>query len=119
MKTLVLDEMPELFWQRINNKYPNFFITESREPENIEIIIIRTKTILSAQDLAHYPKLKMIIRAGSGFDNIDVKAALNKGIAVCTTPGANTQSAFEHTIAFILAMIKQHQNTKTNVLAGN
>lgn len=118
MKTLVLDEMPRLFWQIVNSDYAEYFTRENRETENIDSIIIRTKTKLTAQDLSLFPNLKMIIRAGSGFDNIAVKTALKRGVAVCTTPDANTQAAYEHTLSLILGMIKQQQQGKVNILAG-
>ncbi len=119
MKTLVLDKMPKTFWQEVNQKFPGYFTTEKNDPYNIEIILLRTKTLLFAENLLLYPNLKLIIRAGSGFDNIDVTAALKRKIAVCTTPDANAQSAFEHTISIILAMIKQLQQGKSNILSGN
>ncbi|MFC1887329.1 NAD(P)-dependent oxidoreductase [Candidatus Cloacimonadota bacterium] len=121
MKTLVLDPMPELFWQKIEKLgfTPHFITNPHQEISNIEIIILRTKTILTIQDLKKYPKLKMIIRAGSGFDNIDVEEALERNISVCTTPDANAQAAFEHTISLIMAMIKQHQIGKRNILVNN
>jgi D-3-phosphoglycerate dehydrogenase len=67
-------------------------------------LIIRSGTKVTAQVLANPGKLKAVARAGVGVDNIDVPAATRKGILVMNTPGGNTLSAAEHTMALILAM---------------
>src|SRR5437879_2409491 len=50
------------------------------------------------------PKLKLIANFGAGVDNIDVKAATNKGIAVTNTPGVLTEDTADMTMALILAV---------------
>ena len=67
-------------------------------------LIIRSGTKVTAKVLANPGKLKGIARAGVGVDNIDVMEATRKGILVMNTPGGNTLSAAEHTMALILAM---------------
>ncbi len=67
-------------------------------------LIIRSGTKVTAKVLEKSRKLKGIARAGVGVDNIDVPAATRKGVLVMNTPGGNTLSAAEHTMALILAM---------------
>jgi D-3-phosphoglycerate dehydrogenase len=67
-------------------------------------LIVRSGTKVTAKVLANPGKLKGIARAGVGVDNIDVPEATRKGILVMNTPGGNTLSAAEHTMALILAM---------------
>jgi len=67
-------------------------------------LIVRSGTKVTAKVLANPGKLKGIARAGVGVDNIDVTQATRKGILVMNTPGGNTLSAAEHTMALILAM---------------
>jgi len=67
-------------------------------------LIIRSGTKVTAKVLANPGKLKGIARAGVGVDNIDVPEATRKGVLVMNTPGGNTLSAAEHTMALILAM---------------
>ena len=67
-------------------------------------LIIRSGTKVTAKVLANPGKLKAIARAGVGVDNIDIPEATRKGILVMNTPGGNTLSAAEHTMALILAM---------------
>lgn len=120
MKTLVLDPMPDLFWEEIRKKGWDSFFTESATSNNdIEIIIIRTKTDFNKDKFAEFSHLRMIIRAGTGFDNIDIIEAKKKNVIVCNTPEANAFSAYEQTLSFIFALIKQHQICKDRVLKGN
>jgi len=56
-------------------------------------------------DVAH--QLKIISRTGVGVDNVDVKAAMQRGILVLNTPEANSLSVAEHTVTLICALAKQ------------
>jgi glyoxylate reductase len=53
------------------------------------------------------PNLKMIANFGNGFDNIDVQAALARGITVTNTPGVLTQDTADMTMALILAVSRR------------
>ncbi|MBK9098345.1 MAG: phosphoglycerate dehydrogenase [bacterium] len=66
-------------------------------------LIVRSSTQVDSNLIERMQKMEVIGRAGAGVDNIDVKAATRKGILVMNTPGGNTISAAEHTIALILA----------------
>ena len=115
-----MEPMPDLFWEEIRKKDWNSFFTEIVDSnDEIEIIIIRTKTDFNKERFAEFPHLKMIIRAGSGFDNIDIVEAKKRNVIVCNTPDANAFSAYEQTLSFIFALIKQHQICKDRVLKGN
>jgi D-3-phosphoglycerate dehydrogenase len=67
-------------------------------------LIVRSETKVNARVLSNPGRLKGVARAGVGVDNIDVPAATRKGILVMNTPGGNTLSAAEHTMALMLAM---------------
>ncbi|MHC4478679.1 MAG: phosphoglycerate dehydrogenase [Planctomycetota bacterium] len=67
-------------------------------------LIIRSGTKVTARVLADPGKLRAIARAGVGVDNIDIPEATRKGILVMNTPGGNTLSAAEHTMALMLSM---------------
>jgi phosphoglycerate dehydrogenase-like enzyme len=66
--------------------------------------------------LAAHPQLKIIARAGVGYDAVDVAAATKYGKVVTITPNTNHDAVAEHTFALILALAKhvvsQHINTK-------
>ncbi len=69
-------------------------------------VIVRSGTRLTAELLENPGKLKAVVRAGVGVDNIDVAAATRRGIVVMNTPGGNTVSAAEHTITLVLALAR-------------
>jgi D-3-phosphoglycerate dehydrogenase len=69
-------------------------------------IIVRSGTRLTAELLENPGKLRAIVRAGVGVDNIDVSAATRRGIVVMNTPGGNTVSTAEHTMALLLALAR-------------
>lgn len=62
------------------------------------------------------PQLRVIARAGVGYDAVDVAAATAHGVAVAITPNTNQDSVAEHTFALILGMtrniVPQHQGVK-------
>jgi D-3-phosphoglycerate dehydrogenase len=69
--------------------------------------IIRLATRITADLLEDPGKLRVIVRAGAGVDNVDVVAATRKGVIVMNTPSSNTYSACEHTWGLILALARQ------------
>jgi len=81
-------------------------------------LIVRSGTKVTAKVLANPGKLKGIARAGVGVDNIDVPEATRKGILVMNTPGGNTLSAAEHTMALILAMSRNVVPACNSLKAG-
>jgi len=70
-------------------------------------LIVRSDTKVTAKVLANPCRLKAIARAGVGVDNIDVREATRKGILVINTPGGNTLSTAEHTMALMLSMSRK------------
>lgn len=69
-------------------------------------LVVRSRTKVTAEILTAGERLKVIGRAGAGVDNIDIKEATHRGIVVMNTPGANTIAATEHTIAMMLATLR-------------
>src|SRR5262249_52790576 len=70
-------------------------------------------------DLLENPgKLRVVVRAGVGVDNIDVGAATRKGILVMNTPGGNTVSTAEHTITLLMALARHTPAADASVHAG-
>jgi D-3-phosphoglycerate dehydrogenase len=75
----------------------------ARLPE-AEVALVRSKTKCTADWIAAAPKLKLIIRGGVGIDNIDVKAAKERGIEVRNTPKASSVAVAELAFAMMLAV---------------
>ncbi|RLT13917.1 MAG: phosphoglycerate dehydrogenase, partial [Planctomycetota bacterium] len=66
--------------------------------------ICRSGVKIKAETLAGNHRLKAIVRAGVGTDNIDKEAATRQGIVVMNTPAGNTVSTAEHAFALLLAL---------------
>jgi len=72
----------------------------------VEGWIIRSGTNIGADEIAKASSLRAIGRAGVGVDNIDIKAATASGVVVMNTPGGNTISAAEHTVALMMSLAR-------------
>ena len=81
-------------------------------------VIVRSATKITAADLENPGKLRVIVRAGVGVDTIDVAAATRKGILVMNTPGGNTISTAEQTIALLMAVARHTAAADASVRAG-
>jgi D-3-phosphoglycerate dehydrogenase len=81
-------------------------------------IVVRSPTKLTADVIAAGAKLRYIGRAGVGVDNIDLDAASERGIVVMNSPGGNTVSTAEHTIALILALARHIPQAHRSVTDG-
>ena len=80
--------------------------------------IVRSATRITAELLEAPGKLRAVVRAGVGVDNIDVPAATRKGVVVMNTPGGNTVSAAEHTIALMMTLARHIPAADAGMKAG-
>jgi D-3-phosphoglycerate dehydrogenase len=71
-----------------------------------DAMIVRSRTKVTADLIESGQRLKVVGRAGTGVDNIDVEAASARGVLVMNTPGANAMAAAEHTLALMLALAR-------------
>jgi D-3-phosphoglycerate dehydrogenase len=81
-------------------------------------LIIRSATKVTADIIEAATNLKVIGRAGSGLDNVDKAAASKKGIVVMNTPGGNTVTTAEHTIAMLFAVARMIPQATASMQAG-
>ncbi|MFY9254104.1 MAG: phosphoglycerate dehydrogenase [Fuerstiella sp.] len=88
------------------------------EMQNCDGIIIRSKTKLTPELLEGQKRLKVIVRAGVGVDNINLDAATAAGILVMNTPTGNTTSTAEHTIAMMMALSRNIAPASATMRAG-
>jgi len=83
-----------------------------------EGLIVRSQTKVTKDVIDSAKKLKVIARAGTGIDNVNVEAATRKGIIVMNVPGGNTISAAENTIAMILSMSRNIPQANASMKNG-
>lgn len=81
-------------------------------------MIVRSGTRVTAELLEDPGKLRAVVRAGVGVDNIDVEAATRAGVLVMNTPDANTLSTAEHTMAMMLALSRLVVSACVHVKGG-
>lgn len=80
-------------------------------------LIVRSEKV-SGEAMAMLPELKVIIRAGAGYNTIDVKDARRRGIDVMNTPGANANAVAEEVVALMLADARQLVAADASVRSG-
>ena len=81
-------------------------------------IIIRSGTKLTPALLDGQTRLKVIVRAGVGVDNVDLAAATRQGIVVMNTPAGNTTSTAEHTFAMLMSLARNIPQAAATMKAG-
>ncbi len=78
----------------------------SERLRDYDALIVRSRTKVTGDLLEPPPRLKVIGRAGTGVDNVDVAAATRRGIIVANAPGSNMVSAAEHAVGLLLALAR-------------
>jgi D-3-phosphoglycerate dehydrogenase / 2-oxoglutarate reductase len=78
----------------------------TRDLENADALVVRSATKVTAAVIEAAPRLRVIARAGTGVDNVDVTAASARGIVVMNAPGANSISVAELAIGLMLALAR-------------
>jgi D-3-phosphoglycerate dehydrogenase len=81
-------------------------------------VIVRSATKVTADLIERAERLKVIGRAGTGVDNVDVEAATKRGIVVVNAPESNSVAAAEHTIALMLALCRNVPRADASLRAG-
>ncbi|MBO4446490.1 MAG: 3-phosphoglycerate dehydrogenase [Bacteroidales bacterium] len=72
---------------------------------DVEAMIIRSDKV-TAEVIAAAPKLKIVVRAGAGYDNVDLAAATAAGVVVMNTPGQNANAVAELAVAMMIFMAR-------------
>ena len=84
----------------------------------VDALLVRSATPVTAEALAGATKLKVIGRAGAGVDTIDVDAATARGIAVMNAPDGNTLAAAEHALSLLFALARHVPRADAGMKAG-
>jgi D-3-phosphoglycerate dehydrogenase len=126
MKILIADKFPK-HWQEVLklNKHEIVFdpaldenaLKDAQAKENAAVIIVRsTKVNAAAIDAGN--ALKLVIRAGAGYDTIDTAHATEKGVAVCNCPGTNSIAVAELAIGLLLSLDRRIPDNVADFRAG-
>lgn len=72
-----------------------------------EVVVLRSGVLLSSDVMAEAPNLRLIVRAGSGLDNIDLDGARRHGIRVLRVAGMSAPPVAEFTFALLLCLARK------------
>ena len=113
LKIVVADDLPASALDVLRAEGWNVDARPGRAPEQLatdvadaEAIVVRSATKVTGPLIQAAPKLRVIARAGTGVDNVDVPAASARGIVVMNAPGANSISVAELAVALMLALAR-------------
>ncbi len=83
-----------------------------------EVIIVRSEKV-TAEIINALPQLKLVVRAGAGYNTIDIKHARKNNVDVMNTPGANSNAVAEEVVAMMLAgarhIVKADASTRSGL----
>jgi D-3-phosphoglycerate dehydrogenase len=83
-----------------------------------DALIIRSGTTVTAEVIGAAERLRAIGRAGIGVDNVDVRAATRRGIAVMNTPSGNNVTTAEHAISMMLSLARSIPQATASTKGG-
>ena len=101
-----INKLTSLGFEVVNNHYDKDELGTALKDFDILVIRSATKVTADILDKAQGGKLKLIIRAGGGIDNIDVPYATQKGIVVKNTPNSSSESVAELAIGHMFALAR-------------
>jgi glyoxylate reductase len=117
---IVEQRMGELFEARFNvTDAPMDAAALKQAVATCEVLVPTVTDQITAEVIAAAgPQLKLIAHFGNGTDNIDVKAAMARGIAVTNTPGVLTDDMADFTMAMIVAVSRRFVEGARSVTSG-
>ena len=83
-----------------------------------DALVVRSATKVDRELLTAGKRLRVVGRAGVGLDNVDVKAATERGILVVNAPSGNVVSAAEHAVALLLSLLRKIPEAQVSLKAG-
>ncbi len=113
LKVLVTDPVDEAFLEKVKphvNVEVALKLPEEellKKVEDVDVLVVRSRTKVTRRVIEAAKKLKAVIRAGVGVDNIDMEAAKERGLTVVNTPREPAESVAELTIAFALCLARK------------
>src|SRR5687768_12093076 len=83
-----------------------------------DALVVRSQTKVTGDVLAAGTKLRVVGRAGTGVDNIDVDAATRQGVLVVNAPASNSVAVAELTVGMLLALARQIPQAHVSMQQG-
>ena len=125
MKIVIADSLPSSAAELLRNQGWTVDAEAGRPRPRLQsalvdadALIVRSATRVDAELLAGSPRLKVVARAGTGVDNVDLDAASARGVLVVNAPGANSISVAEHALALLLSSARSVPQADALLKAG-
>lgn len=114
-KVFISGEIPDIGYNLLSDYELDVYkgeklITEEEliaSVSGVDALLTPLSTRVTRKVIESAPHLKVIANFGAGFDNIDIEAAKEKGIAVTNTPGVSTEATAELTLGLMLALVRR------------
>jgi D-3-phosphoglycerate dehydrogenase len=124
MKVLVKEKIADSGVELLRSKFDVDLGLEMSDEElrerigSYDAILIRSATKMTPELIDLATNLKVIGRAGTGVDNVDIPAATRRGIIVANAPESNSVAAAEHTLALALALFRNVPQAHGSLVEG-
>lgn len=125
MRVLVTDPIHDSGLQRLDEvgfdvvqAYDVAELADAPDINEVDAVIVRSGTTVSATAIANASRLKVIARAGIGVDNIDLEAATDAGVIVINAPEGGVGAVAEHTLALAFALVRELPRLDRETRAG-
>jgi phosphoglycerate dehydrogenase-like enzyme len=87
-------------------------------PQADAIMLFHDISIVGEASFARAPRCRCVVRAGVGYNNIDLAAAARHGVVVCNVPDYGTEEVADHAIMFLLALARRLVNSHQAIREG-
>jgi C-terminal binding protein len=114
IESTVLNDIAELIMARARDE------TELGPylPQADAILLFHDISILGESSFARAPRCRCVVRAGVGYNNVDIDAATRHGVIVCNVPDYGTEEVADHAIMFLLALVRRLVTSHQAIRAG-
>lgn len=125
MKALIIDKVQEVMFQLFTEaKIEYDFLPKITKAEfdqiipNYDVLVIRSKFKIKAEDIDRGTNLKVIGRVGAGLENIDIKYAESKHIICLNSPEGNRDAVGEHAMGMLLNLMNHIPKAHAEIQNG-
>ena len=114
IESAILDDIARIIMARAKDE------TELAEylPQADAILLFHDISIVGEPSFSLAPRCRCVVRAGVGYNNVDVEAATRHGVIVCNVPDYGTEEVADHAIMFLLAIVRRLVSSHEAIRAG-
>jgi (S)-sulfolactate dehydrogenase len=124
---LITEFMDEIAVKRLGDAYPAKYVPDLADRQSdipalmrdVQALVVRNRTKVTRDLLAHAPNLRLVGRLGVGLDNIDLEACADRDVEVAPATGANTFSVAEYVITNALILLRGAYQRNEQMMNGD